>query len=163
MEADRPIECLNTTESASTQNHGPARASATVRGQPRIVATMTTIPSRIGLIRPVIDAVLAQTVPIQHIELNVPYDCMRTGEAYNMVLTMYFSARRMPIYLYNRPSDETPYMLSGWLPHASDRDALVNNGHKENYKRAFAFINSLGLASNPSEGMPSMANGMKST
>jgi len=48
----------------------------------RIIATMTTIPSRIDGIRPVIEAVLAQTVPIEHIELNIPYTCIRTGESY---------------------------------------------------------------------------------
>ena len=55
-----------------------------MREQPRIVATMTTIPSRIDLIRPVIDSVLAQTVPIQHIELNIPYHCIRTDETYHL-------------------------------------------------------------------------------
>ena len=48
----------------------------------RIIASMTTIPSRIDLIRPVIEAVLAQTVPIEHMELNIPDRCIRTGEPY---------------------------------------------------------------------------------
>ena len=50
----------------------------------RIIASMTTIPSRIDLIRPVIEAVLNQTVPIEHLEVNVPYQCIRTGEAYEL-------------------------------------------------------------------------------
>lgn len=43
---------------------------------------MTTIPSRIDKIRPVIEAVLTQTVPIEHVELNIPYHCIRTNEPY---------------------------------------------------------------------------------
>jgi hypothetical protein len=50
----------------------------------RIVASMTTIPSRLPLIRPVLEAVLAQSVPISHIELNIPVHCIRTGEPYRL-------------------------------------------------------------------------------
>ncbi len=232
---------------------------------------MTTIPSRIDRIRPVIEAILAQTVPVEHIELNIPYRCIRTDERYtvptwlectdrvmifrtedygpitkvaptfvrhqndhetyiwsvdddcayptnqlellcrvhhpdkrriltryggelkadgtvqfwygegqvtmfegfggvlyppasvgedfleyltvtsanadcrkndDMVLAMYFSSRGLPMYLYNQPSEGAPYMVPGWLPHAK-QDALSQGGHAENYKRIFAFINSL--------------------
>jgi len=48
----------------------------------RIIASLTTIPSRISRMRPVIEAILAQTTPIEHIEINVPTTCIRTGEDY---------------------------------------------------------------------------------
>lgn len=51
---------------------------------PRVVASMTTIPSRIRFIRPAIEAVLAQTVPVVHIELNIPHISKRTGELYEL-------------------------------------------------------------------------------
>lgn len=237
----------------------------------KVVASMTTIPSRIDLIRPVIDAVLAQTVQVQHIELNIPYICVRTGEEYripawldnfdrvkvfrtddygpitkiaptllrykddnethiwsvdddcaypagqlellckvhdpskrriltryggtlnpdgtfqswygegevtmfegfggvlyppacigtdfpeylamtsdnadcrkndDIVLAMYFSSRGVPMYLYNRPTEETPYMVKGWLEHAGT-DALSANGHAENFRKIFAVIKSI--------------------
>jgi hypothetical protein len=50
----------------------------------RIVASMTTIPSRIDKIRPVVEAVLAQSVPVEHLEMNIPYHCLRTDEAYTI-------------------------------------------------------------------------------
>ena len=237
----------------------------------RIVASMTTIPSRIDTIRPVIEAVLGQTTAVDHLELNIPYRSIRAGVEYvippwlaaldrvkvfrtddygpitkiapslvrhkddsetylwsvdddcayppnqlevlcrahrpsercilvryggelksdgtvqfwhgeadvtmfegfggvlyppgcigddfaeyvettsknelcrrndDIVLSMYFTARRVRIRLYNVPSEETPYMVSGWLPHAQ-LDALSANGHKENYKSIFQFIKSL--------------------
>ncbi len=241
----------------------------------RIVASMTTIPSRIEKIRPVIEAVLAQTVRVDHIELNIPYQCIRTGESYavpewlegidrvkifrtdddgpitkvaptflryqndhqtyiwsvdddcaypanqldllmrvhdpdkrriltryggkleadgtvsfwsgeadvtmlegfggvlyppacirdnfleyvrmtsanidcrrsdDIVLSMYFNACRLPIHLFNKPSKDTPWMVSGWLSH-SKRDALSEHGHVEDYKRTFEFVNSPAVSS----------------
>ena len=50
----------------------------------RIVASMTTIPSRIDRIRPAIESVLGQTVSVEHLELNVPYICARTNETYTL-------------------------------------------------------------------------------
>jgi len=47
-----------------------------------IVATMTTIPSRIKDIEPVIKSVLSQTVNIKHLEINIPMFCKRTNEEY---------------------------------------------------------------------------------
>ncbi len=240
-------------------------------GPARIVASMTTIPSRISLIRPVLESALTQTVPISHVEINVPHFCVRTGEPYvlpdwleamdrvkifrtedygaitkigptllrykddretsiwsidddcayppnqlslllecfnparpqiltryggelkpdgtvqfwvgnsdvtmfegfggvlyppaciddqfldyltvtaanedcrrmdDLVLAMYFTSIGLPIRLHNVPSDETPYMVTGWLPHASV-DALGLGGHEEKYKRIFRFINAL--------------------
>jgi hypothetical protein len=46
------------------------------------------------------------------------------------------------MYLYNKPSDEAPFMNKGWLPH-SKTDALHIGGYTETYKRIFAFVNSL--------------------
>ena len=48
----------------------------------RIVGTMTTIPSRIAYLRPVIESVLAQTVVVSHLEINIPLRCVRTQEDY---------------------------------------------------------------------------------
>ena len=59
-----------------------------------------------------------------------------------MVLAMYFSARGIPIYLYNKPSEEIPWMMAGWLSHANV-DALSHGDHTEKYKRVFAFIKAL--------------------
>jgi hypothetical protein len=47
-----------------------------------IIATLTTIPSRIDLLKPTLDSVLNQTIPIDHIEINIPYKCLRTDEDY---------------------------------------------------------------------------------
>jgi cephalosporin hydroxylase len=48
----------------------------------RIIASMTTLPSRIDRIRPALESVMNQTIPIEHIEINVPYLCVRTNELY---------------------------------------------------------------------------------
>lgn len=48
----------------------------------KIIATMTTIPSRIDHIRPVIEAALGQSVTVSGIDINVPFSLKRTGEKY---------------------------------------------------------------------------------
>jgi hypothetical protein len=48
----------------------------------RIIASMTTIPSRIDTIRPALESVIAQTATIEHVEVNVPYVCARTKQTY---------------------------------------------------------------------------------
>ena len=48
----------------------------------RVIASLTTIPSRIDRIRPVLDSLRNQTVPVERIEINVPDVCVRTGETY---------------------------------------------------------------------------------
>lgn len=48
----------------------------------KIIASMTTIPSRIAHIKPVLECILNQTVPVKHIEINIPEKCIRTGETY---------------------------------------------------------------------------------
>jgi glycosyltransferase involved in cell wall biosynthesis len=52
--------------------------------QLKIIASMTTIPSRINMIRPVVESVLSQTTPIVQLEINIPYKCTRTGEIYDI-------------------------------------------------------------------------------
>lgn len=47
-----------------------------------IIASLTTIPSRIDLLKPILDSVLNQTISVHHIEINIPYKCLRTGEDY---------------------------------------------------------------------------------
>jgi hypothetical protein len=44
-----------------------------------IIATMTTLPNRIHLIRPVLDSILPQ---VHHVEINLPKICKRTNQAY---------------------------------------------------------------------------------
>jgi hypothetical protein len=60
----------------------------------------------------------------------------------DLVLSMYFNAIGLPIHLYNVPSDDAPYMVTGWLPH-SRRDALCENGYTEIYKKIFEIISAL--------------------
>jgi hypothetical protein len=69
-------------------------------------------------------------------------DCRQSDD---VVLSLYFSSRRLPIYLCNRPSKTEPFYPTGWLPHSSDKDALSSQdgGHLERYKRVFEFLNSL--------------------
>lgn len=51
---------------------------------PPIIASMTTIPSRIQLVRPVIEAVFSQSVQIDELEFNIPFTCQRTNEDYQI-------------------------------------------------------------------------------
>lgn len=44
-----------------------------------IIATMTTLPNRINLIKPVLDSILTQ---VHHVEINLPKICKRTNQAY---------------------------------------------------------------------------------
>ena len=48
----------------------------------KIVASITTIPSRIDKIRTCLESLLSQTVLVDHIEINIPEICIRTGEKY---------------------------------------------------------------------------------
>jgi hypothetical protein len=68
-------------------------------------------------------------------------DCRKSDD---VVLSFYFSARRMPIYLCNSPSETEPFYPTGWLPHARERDALSlqDGGHEERYRRVFEFLKS---------------------
>jgi hypothetical protein len=48
----------------------------------RVIASMTTIPSRIDLIRPAIESALNQIVPVERLDINIPFWCRRTAQAY---------------------------------------------------------------------------------
>lgn len=70
--------------SQASRRGGRERAAArtVLVSDVNVIATMTTIPSRIARIRPVVESVLNQTWPVERLELNVPYYCVRTGEYY---------------------------------------------------------------------------------
>ena len=51
---------------------------------PPIIASMTTIPSRIQMVKPVIEAVLNQTIKVEALEFNIPFTCQRTKEDYRI-------------------------------------------------------------------------------
>ena len=48
----------------------------------RVIASLTTMPKRINLLKDTLDSIRAQSFPVSSIELNVPYKCVRTGEDY---------------------------------------------------------------------------------
>ena len=48
----------------------------------KIVASLTTMPKRIDLIRGMLDSITNQSLKVDHIEINIPYKCVRTGEDY---------------------------------------------------------------------------------
>lgn len=48
----------------------------------KVIASLTTIPQRIDKIKGTLDSLFAQTHPIDHVEINVPYRCVRTNEDY---------------------------------------------------------------------------------
>lgn len=50
----------------------------------KIIASLTTIPSRIDLILPTIQSIADQTIPVDSIEINIPYIFKRTGELYDI-------------------------------------------------------------------------------
>ena len=50
----------------------------------RVIATLSTIPSRIGRIQPMIESLLRQSYQIEKVEVNVPYWCVRTEQPYEV-------------------------------------------------------------------------------
>ena len=50
----------------------------------KIIASLTTTPYRIDLIQKTIDSILNQTIPIDSIELNIPFVFKRTGDTYQI-------------------------------------------------------------------------------
>jgi hypothetical protein len=48
----------------------------------RVIASLTTLPSRINLIRPMLISILDQTYPVDAIHINIPLVCKRTKEEY---------------------------------------------------------------------------------
>lgn len=49
-----------------------------------IIASLTTIPSRINLILPTIESIFKQTIPVRRVDINIPYFCKRTNEEYKI-------------------------------------------------------------------------------
>lgn len=49
-----------------------------------IIASLTTIPSRINLILPTLESIFKQTIPVSKVEINIPYTFKRTGEEYEI-------------------------------------------------------------------------------
>ena len=66
-------------------------------------------------------------------------DCRRSDD---VVLSMYFNKIGVPIYLYNKPDDTTPYMAPGWLDHAK-LQPLSEVDHGEKYGRVYKFVKEL--------------------
>jgi hypothetical protein len=63
----------------------------------------------------------------------------------DMVLSLYFRGRKVPIFLHNVP-DEAPYMAAGALRNVSQVDPLrhsVGGNYQDIYKRVFAFVENL--------------------
>ena len=50
----------------------------------KIIASLSTIPSRINLILPTIESILKQTICINGIDINIPHIFQRTGERYEI-------------------------------------------------------------------------------
>lgn len=48
----------------------------------KVIASLTTTPYRIDKIKNTLDSILSQTIPVESIEINVPYIFKRTGEEY---------------------------------------------------------------------------------
>ena len=48
----------------------------------KVIASITTIPARIDKLKVCLDSLLTQSYPVDHIEINVPEKCLRTGETY---------------------------------------------------------------------------------
>jgi hypothetical protein len=65
---------------------------------PLVIASFTTIPSRINLILPTVLSLLRQTYTIDRIELNLPYICERTNETYEIPAWLPDVSPRLHIY-----------------------------------------------------------------
>ena len=50
----------------------------------KIIASLTTIPSRIDLFLPTLQSIVNQTIAVDSIEINIPYIFKRTGETYKI-------------------------------------------------------------------------------
>ena len=50
----------------------------------KLIASLTTIPSRVKSLPLVVESIFNQNVPIDEVHLNIPYKCLRTNEDYNL-------------------------------------------------------------------------------
>jgi hypothetical protein len=66
-------------------------------------------------------------------------DCRLSDD---VVLSFYFSSRRIPIYLCNSPSATEPFYPTGSLAYSNEKDALglQASGHLPRYKRVREFL-----------------------
>ena len=89
----------------------------------RVVASLTTIPQRIDKIRGLLDRLFAQSHPIDRVELNVPYRCLRTNEEY--VIPAWLAA--MPRVDIHRTADygAMTKVSPTLLRHADSKDIYV--------------------------------------
>lgn len=119
----------------------------------QIIASMTTIPSRIDRIRPVLESVLGQTVPVEHVELNIPYVCVRTNEPYTLP-TWLTEMERVKIFrtddygpitkiaptLLRHQSDQETYLWSvdDDFAYPENQLAMLRRGHRHSEHRILA-------------------------
>lgn len=89
----------------------------------RIVASLTTIPSRIGRIRLALESIINQTIPIECVEINIPYICQRTGQTYDIPDWL---AELQPVKIF-RTEDFGPItkVAPTLLRHTEDRDTYI--------------------------------------
>jgi hypothetical protein len=89
----------------------------------KVIASLTTIPQRINKIRGTLDSLFAQTHPIDHVEINVPYRCVRTNEDYEIPTWL----AEMPRVMIHRTEDygAITKISPTLLRHASDDDAYI--------------------------------------
>jgi len=88
-----------------------------------IVASMTTVPSRIAHIRPAIDSILSQSITIDHLEINIPYECVRTGERY--AVPDWMAATRGLAIHRTRDYGSVTKIAPTLIRHASESDVFV--------------------------------------
>ncbi|WP_161633545.1 FkbM family methyltransferase [Mesorhizobium erdmanii] len=76
-------------------------------------------------------------------ETSKDVDCRQSDD---VVLSLYFSSRQLPIFIWNSPSEIEPFYPTGSLPHSSEKDAihLQSGGNLERYKRVLSVLKSRG-------------------
>jgi len=66
-------------------------------------------------------------------------DCRKSDD---MVLSYYFRRKGFEILLANNPSEEIPFLPTGFQHYSGEADALsvVDGGHIEKYRRVFKYL-----------------------
>jgi hypothetical protein len=93
-----------------------------------VIVSMTTIPSRIGLIEPVIESLLAQTYRDFELRLYIPTMCSRTGGRYELPEPLVTRTRddpRFTIRLLDRDYGPATKLLGPLEDGLSGQDACV--------------------------------------
>ncbi|MGA2736734.1 MAG: hypothetical protein ABSG65_04710 [Bryobacteraceae bacterium] len=89
---------------------------------PRFWISLTTTPTRIHLIRPVLESLVHQTAPVEGVLLNVPYRLQRNGAAYQLPAWLH----ELPCVRVNRSADYGPATkLLGALEVEREPDAYI--------------------------------------